>query len=422
MFIDQVKIEVRSGKGGDGMIAFLREKYMPWGGPSGGNGGRGGSIYFRANKNINTLFNFRHSKTIIAQDGENGGPKNKFGKYASDVFVDVPVGTVVYLEPDHTFLCDLDKEGKTFLIAKGGRGGRGNACFKSSTNRAPKIAENGEPGEIKKLTLELKLLADVGLVGFPSVGKSTLLSLVSNARPEIADYPFTTLEPNLGVVYLHDGNYFLLADLPGLIKGAHLGKGLGLTFLRHVQRCRLICYVISMDGFLDPIEQFNNLKEELKQYGYNLDKRPYIIVASKMDEDGAYDRLEHFKKTVSGDIYPISALTNENVDKFIEGAYKHLLDAPNLTIDDIAKTSSIKVYKLDDEESFKIDKINADTYRIYGEKIEKYYQMVNLTTDEGMLKLISHLRRIGVDDKLEEMGAKNGDTVILCDFQFEYIA
>lgn len=421
MFIDQVKIEVRSGKGGDGMIAFLREKYLPFGGPSGGNGGRGGSIYFRANKNLNTLFNFRHSKVIIANDGEKGGSKNKYGRCADDVIVDVPVGTVIYIEPEHTFFADLDENNKMVMVAKGGRGGRGNACFKSSINRAPKIAENGEPGQIKKLTLELKLLADVGLVGFPSVGKSTLLSLISNAKPEIADYPFTTIEPNLGVVYLNNNDYFVLADLPGLIKGAHLGKGLGLTFLRHVQRCRLICYVISMDGSMDPYQQFIELREELKEYGYNLINRPYIIVASKMDEDGALDLLKEFKSKVKAKIYPISCLTNENIDEFKKGCYLKLQDCPNLTLEDLQEKEAIKVYSLKEEESFNIEKVNSNTFRIYGEKIEKYYAMINLSTDEGILKLISHLRHIGVDDRLEQLGAKNGDTVILCDFEFEYI-
>lgn len=421
MFIDQVKIEVRSGKGGDGMIAFLREKYLPFGGPSGGNGGRGGSIYFRANKNLNTLFNFRHSKVIIANDGEKGGSKNKYGRCADDVIVDVPVGTVIYIEPEHTFFADLDENNKMVMVAKGGRGGRGNACFKSSINRAPKIAENGEPGQIKKLTLELKLLADVGLVGFPSVGKSTLLSLISSAKPEIADYPFTTIEPNLGVVYLNNNDYFVLADLPGLIKGAHLGKGLGLTFLRHVQRCRLICYVISMDGSMDPYQQFIELREELKEYGYNLYNRPYIIVASKMDEDGALDLLKEFEGKVKAKIYPISCLTNENIDEFKKGCYLKLQDCPNLTLEDLQEKATIKVYSLKEEESFNIEKVNSNTFRIYGEKIEKYYAMINLSTDEGILKLISHLRHIGVDDKLEQLGAKNGDTVVLCDFEFEYI-
>ena len=225
MFIDRAVIEVRSGKGGDGAIAFLREKYRPNGGPAGGNGGRGGSVIFKATSHINTLFNFRHSKAFIADDGEKGGIKNQFGKYADDLIVEVPIGTVVFEEKDHKYLGDLNEDGKILLVAKGGRGGRGNSFFKTPTNRAPKVAENGEPGENKRLILELKLLADVGLVGFPSVGKSTLLSVVSAAKPEIADYPFTTIVPNLGVVTTKDKRNFVMADLPGLIEGAHEGKG-----------------------------------------------------------------------------------------------------------------------------------------------------------------------------------------------------
>lgn len=423
MFIDQCKIEVRSGKGGDGMIAFLKEKYMPNGGPAGGNGGKGASIYLRANQSINTLFNFRHSKTIIAPDGEKGGPKNKFGKSMEDIVVDVPIGTVIYLEPGHEFLGDLNQHGKKLLVAKGGRGGRGNACFASSTNRAPKIAENGEPGEIKKLTLELKLLADVGLVGFPSVGKSTLLSLISNARPEIADYEFTTIEPNLGVVYLKDGRSFVMADLPGLIDGAHLGKGLGLKFLRHIQRCRVIVHLVSMDGTRDPIKSYESINEELKQYGFGLSKRPTIIVASKMDEEGAKLRLEQFKNYLKKEVIPISAYTNQNIDLLINKCMNLLEKTPLFPLfDENNIEENIKIYELPNQgRDFEILKKDAHTFIIHGDNIEKYYKMCNISTDEGMMKLVTHLRRIGVDDELEKMGARDGDTVKLLDFEFEYV-
>ena len=296
MFIDRAIIEVRSGKGGDGAISFRREKFVAKGGPDGGNGGRGASIYLRANKTINTLFNFRHSKTFIGQDGGKGEGSNCYGKYAPDIIVDVPIGTVVYLEDGHEFLGDLNEDGKTLLVAKGGRGGKGNSCFKSSTNRVPKIAENGEPGEKKRLILELKLLADVGLVGFPSVGKSTFLSVVSSAKPEIADYPFTTIIPNLGVVTSKDGRSFVMADLPGIIEGAHDGKGLGLQFLRHIERCRIIVHVIDMgESGRDPYSDYQIISKELKEYGFGLDKRPVIYVASKMDEEGAEERLKTFQ-------------------------------------------------------------------------------------------------------------------------------
>lgn len=424
MFIDRAVIEVRSGKGGDGAIAFLHEKYVAKGGPAGGNGGRGGSIYLRASKTINTLFNFRHSKTFIANDGEKGGIKNQYGKYAEDVIVDVPVGTVVYLEKDKEFLGDLNEDGKIVMVAKGGRGGRGNSCFKSSTNRVPKIAENGEPGERKRLILELKLLADVGLVGFPSVGKSTLLSVVSAAKPEIADYPFTTITPNLGVVSVKDGSSFVMADLPGLIEGAHQGKGLGLQFLRHIERCRVIVHVIDLsETGRDPFEDYNVINNELKEYGFALDKRPQIIVASKMDEEGADEKLKKLEKQIGKEIIPISAITEENIDKLLYKCSEVLKETPLFPLYD-AKEEDLdhKTYTLEDEEPyFTIKRIDAHTWSIEGEKMLKFYHMTNISTDEGMMVLMSKIRSLRIDDELENRGATDGDTVILDDFEFEYV-
>ncbi len=424
MFIDRAVIEVRSGKGGDGAIAFLHEKYVAKGGPAGGNGGRGGSIYLRASKTINTLFNFRHSKTFIANDGEKGGIKNQYGKYAEDVIVDVPVGTVVYLEKDKEFLGDLNEDGKIVMVAKGGRGGRGNSCFKSSTNRVPKIAENGEPGERKRLILELKLLADVGLVGFPSVGKSTLLSVVSAAKPEIADYPFTTITPNLGVVSVKDGSSFVMADLPGLIEGAHQGKGLGLQFLRHIERCRVIVHVIDLsETGRDPFEDYNVINNELKEYGFALDKRPQIIVASKMDEEGADEKLKKLEKQIGKEIIPISAITEDNIDKLLYKCSEVLKETPLFPLYD-AKEEDLdhKTYTLEDEEPyFTIRRIDAHTWSIEGEKMLKFYHMTNISTDEGMMVLMSKIRSLRIDDELENRGATDGDTVILDDFEFEYV-
>ena len=424
MFIDRAVIEVRSGKGGDGAIAFLHEKYVAKGGPAGGNGGRGGSIYLRASKTINTLFNFRHSKTFIANDGEKGGIKNQYGKYAEDVIVDVPVGTVVYLEKDKEFLGDLNEDGKIVMVAKGGRGGRGNSCFKSSTNRVPKIAENGEPGERKRLILELKLLADVGLVGFPSVGKSTLLSVVSAAKPEIADYPFTTITPNLGVVSVKDGSSFVMADLPGLIEGAHQGKGLGLQFLRHIERCRVIVHVIDLsETGRDPFEDYNVINNELKEYGFALDKRPQIIVASKMDEEGAEEKLKKLEKQIGKEIIPISAITEDNIDKLLYKCSEVLKETPLFPLYD-AKEEDLdhKTYTLEDEEPyFTIRRLDAHTWSIEGEKMLKFYHMTNISTDEGMMVLMSKIRSLRIDDELENRGATDGDTVILDDFEFEYV-
>ena len=424
MFIDRAIIEVRSGKGGDGAIAFLREKYVPKGGPAGGNGGRGGSIFLRASKTVNTLFNFRHSKTFIANDGEKGGIKNQYGKYAEDVIVDVPIGTVVFAEKDHEFLGDLNEDGKMVRVAKGGRGGRGNSCFKSSTNRVPKIAENGEPGERKRLILELKLLADVGLVGFPSVGKSTLLSVVSAAKPEIADYPFTTIVPNLGVVSVKDGSSFVMADLPGLIEGAHLGKGLGLQFLRHIERCRLIVHVIDLsETGRDPYNDYLVINQELEAYGFALDKRPQIIVASKMDEEGAEEKLAKLEKQIGQEIIPISALTEQNIDKLLYKCAEVLKETPLFPLyDEKEEDLDHKTYTLEDEEPyFIIKRLDAHTWSIEGDKILKFYHMTNISTDEGMMVLMSKIRSLRIDDELENRGATDGDTVILDDFEFEYV-
>lgn len=425
MFIDKATIEVRAGNGGNGMIAFHREKFISRGGPSGGNGGRGGSIIFRASKGINTLLNFRHSKCIIAKDGEKGMGKNQYGKSADDVYVDLPVGTVVTDANSGEFICDLSVPGKEFIVAKGGRGGRGNACFKSPVNRTPRIAENGMPGERRRLILELKLLADVGFVGFPSVGKSTLLSIISAAKPEIGDYDFTTIVPNLGVVRVNDGRSFVAADLPGLIEGAHLGKGLGLQFLRHIERCRVIVHIIDMSGIRDPYEDYKKINKELKAYGYGLSKRPIILVGSKMDEDGAYERLKEFHKRVRKPVIGISALTNENIDLLVYKIADLLDKTPAFSLyneDNIE--AGVKVYEAKEENDgeFEIIRKNDHTFVIRGERIERTYHLINLSTDEGLLKLLNYMRKIGVDDRLRQMGAKDGDTVILCDFEFDYIA
>ena len=422
MFIDRVVVEVRSGKGGDGMIAFLHEKYVAKGGPSGGNGGRGASIIFRANKSINTLFNFRHSKVIIGQDGGKGLTKNKYGRGADDVYVDVPLGTVVYLEKGHEFLCDLSEDGQEVVVAKGGRGGRGNAAFKSDKNRVPRIAENGLPGESKRLILELKLLADVGLVGLPNAGKSTLLSVVSNANPEIADYPFTTIAPNLGVVNVSKYETFVMADLPGLIEGAHLGKGLGLTFLRHLERCRVIVHLVSMADE-DPYASFKQIQTELKEYGMGLEKRPLIIVASKMDEEGANEKLSDFKKKVKKEVIAISSLTHEGIDELVNKCHELLSKTEPFPLMGTQQKIATRVYNAyqDQKPIFEVKKEKDHVYRLVGESIERTYSLINLSTDEGLMRLINYLRKINVEEALKEAGAEDGDSVFLCDFEFEYL-
>lgn len=422
MFIDRAIVEVRSGKGGDGMIAFLHEKYMPYGGPSGGNGGRGASIIFRANKSINTLYNYRHSKVIIGKDGEKGLTKNKYGRGADDVIVEVPVGTVIYEEKDHVFLADLSKDGQTVMVAKGGRGGRGNAAFKSDKNRVPRIAENGLPGETKRLILELKLLADVGLVGLPNAGKSTLLSVVSNANPEIADYPFTTIEPNLGVVNVSKYESFVMADLPGLIEGAHLGKGLGLTFLRHLERCRVIVHLVSMESD-DPYNDYKIIKEEIKSYGLGLDKRPTIIVASKVEDEETTKKYLSFKKKLKKDVIAISSLTHEGINELINKCQEILSVTDIFPLEEASNKVLSRVYDAhkDEEKIFEIVKEKDHVYRIQGKSIERTYSLINISTDEGLMRLINYLRKVGVEEELKNKGAVSGDSVYLCDFEFEYL-
>ena len=422
MFIDKVVVEVRSGKGGDGMIAFLHEKYVAKGGPSGGNGGRGASIIFRANKSINTLFNFRHSKVFIGQDGEKGGTKNKYGRGADDVIVDVPLGTIVYEEKTGKLIADLSTEGEMVTVAKGGRGGRGNAAFKSDKNRVPRIAENGLPGETKRLILELKLLADVGLVGLPNAGKSTLLSVVSNANPEIADYPFTTIEPNLGVVNVSRYETFVMADLPGLIEGAHTGKGLGLTFLRHLERCRVIVHVVSMEEE-DPYQNFKVVQNELKSYGMGLDKRPLIVVASKMDDESSEPKFKEFKKHYKGEVIKLCSLTHKGIDELINKCHELLEVTPPFPLGEAAKDNNVKVYDAYEENKpiFEVKKEKDHVFRLVGESIERTYSLINISTDEGLMRLINYLRKIDVEKALKEKGAQDGDSVFLCDFEFEYL-
>jgi GTPase len=422
MFVDRAKVDLQAGKGGDGMIAFHTEKYISRGGPSGGNGGRGGSIIFKATRDVNTLYRFHHTRIIKAEDGQNGMTKKRYGRSAKDVIVEVPIGTVIYQEPDHHILVDLANEDQEFIIAKGGRGGRGNASFKSSVNRAPRIAENGMPGQVISISLELKLLADVGLVGLPSVGKSTLLSVISNAKPEIADYEFTTLVPNLGVVELPKYEPFVVADLPGLIEGASQGKGLGLQFLRHLERCRIIIHLIDMSSSDNPVADFKKINAELKSYSQSLIKRPMIIAASKMDSPNADKHYQKLKKDLKKyEIFPISSHNQQGINELITKTAELLKQTPVTPLVTTIEADKYRVYKPKiDPDLFTITKKDAHTFVITGERIERAYLLINTSTDEGILKLLNYLSRINVEEKLQELGAKDGDTVILCDFQFEY--
>jgi len=424
MFIDKVELYIKAGKGGNGAIAFHREKFIDRGGPSGGDGGKGGSIFFVANSGLTTLIDFKYMHKIIGNDGENGQTEKCYGRGGEDIYVDVPVGTIVKEKETGRILADFTKNGETIVIARGGKGGKGNAKFANSRNQTPKIAENGDDGEEYNVIIELKLLADVGLVGFPSVGKSTLLSVLTNAKPEIADYHFTTLKPNLGVVSIVDGYDFVIADLPGLIKGAHLGKGLGLDFLKHIERCRVILHVIDMsanDG-RDPYEDYLAIKEELKQYGMRLLERPMIIVANKMDVDGSELYLEDFKNKLEDDleIFPISSFTREGLIPLIKRTYELVKTTPEFPIVDESETEDVTTFNLkEDTNEFTIRR-EKGVFIVEGENIERVYKKINISTDEGVMKLASILNKMGVEDALKKNGIKDGDTVRIVDFEFEY--
>ena len=421
-FIDRVKIYVQAGTGGNGTVAFRREAHVPKGGPSGGDGGRGGSVIFVATNSLSTLLDLRYYREYKAQNGEKGHAKKMHGADADDLVIRVPVGTCVYDDDTGNIIADLTKDGQRAVIAKGGRGGRGNARFASSRNPAPKICENGEPGEKFNLRVELKLLADVGLVGFPSVGKSTLLSVVSKARPQIADYHFTTIVPNLGVVQVKDGRSFVMADLPGLIEGASQGKGLGHQFLRHIERCRVIVHVIDMSGSegRDPYEDYVTINKELGEYEYRLLERPQIIVANKMDGDEAEENLKKFKEKLGDQkVFPIIAPIHEGIDAVLYAVADALETAPDFFNQEEEQESALYTYK-EEEKPFTIHNKGNGVWEVTGKKVERLVQMASFTTDDGFQRFALQIRNMGIDDALREAGCEDGDTVRLYDFEFEF--
>lgn len=421
-FIDRVKIYVQAGTGGNGTVAFRREAHVPKGGPSGGDGGRGGSVIFVATNSLSTLLDLRYYREYKAQNGEKGHAKKMHGADADDLVIRVPVGTCVYDDDTGNIIADLTKDGQRAVIAKGGRGGRGNARFASSRNPAPKICENGEPGEKFNLRVELKLLADVGLVGFPSVGKSTLLSVVSKARPQIADYHFTTIVPNLGVVQVKDGRSFVMADLPGLIEGASQGKGLGHQFLRHIERCRVIVHVIDMSGSegRDPYEDYVTINKELGEYEYRLLERPQIIVANKMDGDEAEENLKKFKEKLGNQkVFPIIAPIHEGIDAVLYAVADALETAPDFFNQEEEQESVLYTYK-EEEKPFTIHNKGNGVWEVTGKKVERLVQMASFTTDDGFQRFALQIRNMGIDDALREAGCEDGDTVRLYDFEFEF--
>jgi len=423
-FIDKAVITVSSGKGGDGVVAFRREAYVPKGGPAGGDGGKGGSVIFKATNSLSTLLDLRYNRLYKARPGQNGMAKKMHGADAANLYIKVPVGTCIYNNETGALMADLTKDGQEAVIAKGGRGGRGNARFATSRNPAPTICENGAPGETFELSVELKLLADVGLVGFPSVGKSTLLSVVSRARPEIADYHFTTIVPNLGVVQVKDGRSFVMADLPGLIEGASQGKGLGYQFLRHIERCRVIVHIIDMAGSegRDPYEDYMAINKELESYEYRLMERPQIVVANKMDLDGAEDNLELFREQVGEDVpvYPIIAPIHEGIDALLYAIGDALDAAPIVSMEDAIEDSVLYTYDEDDANAFEILNEGNGVFTVTGAKVERIVQMASLGTDDGFKAFAIKIRNLGVDEALRAAGCQNGDTVRILDFEFEF--
>mgnify|MGYP004732623467 FL=1 len=421
MFIDETNIKVIAGSGGDGCTAFRREKYVEMGGPFGGNGGKGSDIIFKVDTGLHTLVDLRYMKTIKGKKGENGSGKNMDGKSADDIIIKVPQGTVVSDFDTGLIIADLKEKDDMVVVAKGGRGGRGNTAFKTLANPAPNFSENGEPGEERILKVELKLLADVGLVGLPSVGKSTFLSKVSKATPKIADYHFTTLSPNLGVVKTVDNRSFVMADLPGLIEGASQGVGLGDKFLRHIERTKVIAHIIDMSGLegRDPFDDYQVINKELKNFSPKLLKKPMVVIANKMDMPEAKKNLEEFKKKVNVEVYPISAITSSNLNEVLIKLADLVDKEPNTPLYDEETYLSHVLYKFEEEKPFTIEKEN-DTYIIRGKNVEKMFRMTNFQSDEGIERFIRQLRKLGIDEELEKMGIEEGSIVKILDYEFEY--
>jgi GTPase len=428
MFVDQVKIYVKGGDGGNGMVAFRKEKYIPKGGPAGGDGGKGADVVFQVEEGLRTLMDFRYQRHFKAPRGEHGMSKNQHGRGAKDMVVKVPPGTVVMDAESNEIIADLVEHGQTAVIAKGGRGGRGNSRFATPANPAPELSENGEPGQERDVVLELKLLADVGLVGFPSVGKSTLLSVVSSAKPKIAEYHFTTIVPNLGMVETADGRSFVMADLPGLIEGAHQGVGLGHQFLRHIERTRVIVHVIDMAATegRDPYEDFLTINKELSEYNLRLTERPQIIVANKMDMPDSEENLKVFKEKLTEDypIFPISAITSQGLRDLLFAIADKIETTPEFPlVEEVEDTGVHRVmYKHEAKElNFRITRGPDGAFEVTGAEIEKLFKMTNFAREESVQRFSRQLRGMGVDEALRERGAKDGDIVRLMEFEFEFI-
>lgn len=422
MFVDYAKILVKSGDGGDGAVSFRREKYVAAGGPDGGDGGKGGDVYFVVDPNQNTLIDFRFKKKFKAENGKNGEGNHKYGRGGEDIYIKVPIGTIIKEADTGKIIADLSKPGQKELIFPGGRGGKGNSHFATSTRQAPRFSQGGEKGIEKELILELKLLADVGLIGFPNVGKSTFLSRTTSARPKIADYHFTTLEPNLGVVKNEYGASFVIADIPGIIEGASNGTGLGIQFLRHIERTRLLLHVIDVSGIegRNAVEDFEIINNELKSYSEKLSTRKQIIVANKIDamqDETNYKELEKLANKKNIEIFKISAVTGEGIRELLDRVVKVLEELPK---EELVEIQDRKIYTLkEDEEDFTIVK-EKDMYVVDGPAVQRLMRRVNLEDNESMYYFQKCLAELGVNDKLKQAGVKEGDTVKVVDWELEW--
>ena len=438
MFVDDVTILVKAGNGGNGCVSFRHEKFVAKGGPNGGNGGRGGDVIFIGDKGLTTLLDLKFNKKIRAENGENGAAKDCFGADGNDIYVHVPIGSVVYDKASGVVIADITKDNQEAIVCHGGKGGKGNAAFATSRISAPHICEKGGVGEEKEIRVELKVLADVGFVGFPSVGKSTLLSVISAARPKIADYHFTTLAPNLGVVQVKDGRSFVAADLPGLIEGASLGAGLGFQFLRHIERTRVIVHIVDMarvEG-RDPFDDYLKIKKELEEYDKKLLLRPEIIVANKMDIAESQENLDEFikkmrkkfpqvenemgEKVDTFTIIPISAYTKENLDELL---FKIADTLETISLEQFSEIEQSEVVEYIHEkapEPFTITLGEDGIYDVSGPMIQKYFDITDFDHEENVKLFARRIRNLGVDERLRKLGVKHGDTVRILGYEFEF--
>lgn len=423
MFVDKAKIFLKGGKGGDGAVSFRREKYIPAGGPDGGDGGKGGSIIFKVDSGLRTLMDFRYKKKYVAGDGEKGRAKKMSGKDGEDLILKVPPGTIVRDEESNLIIADLVENGQVAVIAKGGRGGKGNVHFTTSTRQAPNFAESGSSPEELSVVLELKILADVGLIGFPNVGKSTILSVVTSAKPKIANYHFTTLTPNLGVVEI-DKKSFVIADIPGLIEGAHEGIGLGLEFLRHVERTKLLIHVVDISGIegRDPVVDFNKINDELNHYAPKLLEKPQLIAANKIDlleKEDIYKDFERKMKEKGYEVFPISAATNKGLKELMREALTKLNSIMTEPLTD--ESEKFKQYKIEQKENKEIYvRKENDYYIVEGKPVEKLLSSTNFDDIDSLRYFQNFLRKRGIVDELKKLGVQDGETVKILDFEFEY--